>query len=85
MESDMPETYDSPLILHAPPPSGEEAGPFAPWPGQPHGPMPELPIDRAAILQWVHDMVEARVPDGFPLPWDHAGPCHDPAPSVTGL
>jgi hypothetical protein len=52
----------------------------------PHFPgpdMPGLPVDRGAIVEWMHDMIEARLPEGFPLPWDHGGPCHDPGPVVV--
>ena len=80
----MPEAYNVPYEFHTPPP-GDDPIPTEPWPMQPHGPMPEFPVDRAAIVEWVHDMVEARVPDGFPLPWDHGGPCNDPGPAVVGL
>lgn len=80
----MPEFHDMPIPVDAPP--GGDMGPFAPWPAQPHGPMPEMPFDRAALVEWAHDMIEARVPEGFPLPWDaHGGPCEDPGPAVVGL
>ena len=78
-------TSDMPIPVDTPPGTGEGMGPFGPWMGQPHGPMPDFPVDRAAIVEWFHDMVEARIPEGIPLPWDHGGPCHDPGPAVIGL
>ncbi len=87
----MTEGYNMPGVVHAPEPTGEHHGAPGIWAGEPHDPMPHfpgpdmpgLPVDRGAIVEWMHDMIEARLPEGFPLPWDHGGPCHDPGPVVV--
>ncbi len=64
---------------------GESWGVDQPVVHAPAQPLHELPFDRAALIEWMHHMVEARVPDGFPLPWDHAGPHHEPGPTIIPM
>jgi hypothetical protein len=84
MESDMPEAYIIPAEDYSTMPA-EPPGVFAPWHETPQFPAPEFPVDRGAIVEWMHDMIEARLPEGFPLPWEQGGPCEDPGPVTIAM